>query len=194
MLNCWNLSVGCLLASTGPCFSILGSCRQRYTWSPDPTLPDDPVLFPTTNNIFMNPILFEGYYRYMNNTVLPIIGLTTNITDADFQIPWFNPHQKQTLLRHPQQLSSGSTIAREGHSRNLSKPWRLLSWTTTRWSKSPMQSQCGVPLLTRKELDDEIVSPSFFNHIDFREPLWRVFRKSHHQRWWDCWRDWRAQG
>jgi hypothetical protein len=37
------------------------------------TIASEPVLYPTTNNIFVNETLFELYSAYLSNTVLPLL-------------------------------------------------------------------------------------------------------------------------
>jgi hypothetical protein len=71
-------------------FDLGQTSPKIYQYGGDPTLPDDPISFPTTNNIFINPSLFEIYYSYLNNTVLPILAGTNNLTAADIDIPWFD--------------------------------------------------------------------------------------------------------
>jgi hypothetical protein len=59
-----------------------------------------PVAFPATNNIFLNETLFELYYNYLNNTILPLYGYT---------LPRFSPLDENNRLN---QLGSSNVTLR----------------------------------------------------------------------------------
>lgn len=62
-----------------------------------PWLNEEPTTYLSTNNIFMNPTLFDIYYSYLNNTVMPLLGINTNVSELD--IPWFDDPTAENSLQ-----------------------------------------------------------------------------------------------
>lgn len=58
---------------------------------------EEPVTYLPTNNIFINKTLFDIYYSYLNNTVIPLLGLNTDPSNPDIQ--WFDDPTDENSLK-----------------------------------------------------------------------------------------------
>jgi hypothetical protein len=65
-----------------------------------------PTPFHITNNIFANATLFNIYYAYLKNTILPLIGV------SDTDIPWVEPISASDIL----DISNSSTLFIQSYS------------------------------------------------------------------------------
>lgn len=149
----------------------LGQLSPKIYDPPDPTSGADPISFSTTNNIFTNPTLFEIYYSYLNNTVLPILAEETNVSDADRQIPWFNPPSATNSLN-----ALNTTFIRDYdcRRRQFKKPLQALASVILNdyaLIKVPYAIAVWCAIAIQKRVRSRNCKFSFLNDAYFRESL-----------------------